>query len=54
MYRLRIKYIHTKHFSLKRKFEVLVIPVAIENLLYLTPSHANGNFFCTLSFFSLP
>ena len=33
-----------KRLFLKKKFEVLVIPVAIESLLYHTPSQAKGKF----------
>ena len=34
---------------LKKKIEVLMIPVAIESLLYLTPSLAKGKFLCPLT-----
>ena len=44
MHRLRIKQIHIEVFILKKKVKVLVIPVAIENLLYLTPSYAKDKF----------
>ena len=44
LHRLRIKQIHIEVFILKKKVKVLVIPVAIENLLYLTPSYAKDKF----------
>ena len=35
-------------FSLKIKFGVLIIHVAIESLLYIAPSHAKDNFLHSL------
>ena len=44
MHRLRIKKIHIDDFFKRKKLEVLVIPIALETLLYLTPSYAKGKF----------
>ena len=47
-YVLTMNRINTYWRFKKKKIEVLMIPVAIESLLYLTPSLAKGKFICPL------